>query len=785
MHVFRRSLSAAVVATLALSGLGLSAQADQTDVKRVPVRTSPASTKVAGLIVRTTTKKPAAAVLDRADVLLDGKAETRAVTAVSKNTNAISFDEAVFAKTAEAAAAQLEKRSDVVWAEPNYVRHAAANAPAVTPNDYFFPTQYNVWDSRTSTNSEVRAVLKGHNFPRGGYSVKAPDVWPTSTGDPEVVVAVLDTGKTTHSELTGAWLPGYDMISDDFIARDDEPGPDAHPDDAGDWNTIGECGTGSEKSDSSWHGTAVAGIIAAEQNNDEGISGIAPGVKIEPVRVLGRCGGLDSDIVAGITWASGGHIEGITDNPNPADVINLSLGGPSLTCPSGYQAAITAARERGSVVITAAGNDNTSAAHFTPGNCSGVINVAATDEYGYRASYSDYGSSVTLSAPGGDFSWDDRGIVSTWNNGLTTIGSEAYVDGEGTSFAAPAVSAGAALLFSLGNNARQTEAILKKSVRPFPTFNPGIYSRYMCTTTGTYSCGAGVFDLSTLPLPRTLPRVVSEGAAPVVGKTVSVGNASWLGAPTSYTYQWYVNNTEIADQTGSTYVVRGGDEDKKLGVKVTSHKTGYAPITSQLGESAPVRIPSTTGIDVPVATGTHGQVAGFVVNVTAESADGPSTGPVQIKKGRTVIGAGTVTDGAGTVTIPGTKLSAGNYGMTAKFLGAGRVGESTSAPVSVSIAKATSTVRANRLPSSIRRTRAASMVITIRVPGIAGPTGFAYVYDGSKRIATYTMTASRLGIRTVTLPKITTKGIHKVRVKYSGTVNIKASYSVYHSLKVY
>ncbi|MEY4418022.1 MAG: hypothetical protein RIQ88_460, partial [Actinomycetota bacterium] len=186
------------------------------------------------------------------------------------------------------------------------------------------------------------------------YGINVSKAWKVTKGSPDVVVAVVDTGITSHPDLNDNVVTGYDFISDPSNAGD-ASGRDADPSDPGDWTA---------QEDSSWHGTHVAGIIAAE-TNDIGISGIAPNVKISPVRVLGKRGGSESDIAAGINWSIGLRINGVITNPNPAQVINLSIGSSSVSYCYGYnykgptQLAIENAKAADVTIVTAAGNDDT------------------------------------------------------------------------------------------------------------------------------------------------------------------------------------------------------------------------------------------------------------------------------------------------------------------------------------------------------------------------------------------------------------------------------------------
>ena len=263
----------------------------------------------------------------------------------------------------------------------------------------------------------------------------------------EIVVAVLDTGITDHSELRSSLLPGADFISDSRIAGDGN-GRDGNPQDEGDWIDQGDSCYQGRFIRSSWHGTHVAGIISAMRDNSRGIAGFFSGVRVLPVRVLGKCGGPTSDIADAIRWASGLNVSGMAPNQNPAQVINLSLGAVG-SCGRTMQAAIDAAILNGSVVVVAAGNDNANIdfQSFTPANCRGVITVGATDDGLAIPQYSNYGNGVEIFAPGGDYY---RGIHSTVNSGTTLpVNSESYKELNGTSMSAPFVSATVAMMMSL------------------------------------------------------------------------------------------------------------------------------------------------------------------------------------------------------------------------------------------------------------------------------------------------------------------------------------------------
>ncbi len=329
-------------------------------------------------------------------------------------------------------------------ADPNveYVEVDRLLQAVLTPNDPRYPEQWGYHDADAG--------------------IRANEAWDTATGT-GVVVAVLDTGITSHSDLNANVIAGYDFISDVTVARDGN-GRDSNPADPGD-STTGQ---------SSWHGTHVAGTVAALTNNGVGVAGTAFNARISPVRVLGVGGGSISDIADAIVWASGGTVSGVPANANPAEVINLSLGG-SGTCSATMQTAITGAVGRGTTLAIAAGNSNANVSNFTPANCNNVIAVASITNTGQRSSFSNYGALIDIAAPG-------SAILSTLNAGTTSPGAESYASYNGTSMAAPHVAGVIALLQSVSATPKtpaQVESIIKANFRPFPvtptqTIGPGI-----------------------------------------------------------------------------------------------------------------------------------------------------------------------------------------------------------------------------------------------------------------------------------------------------------------------
>lgn len=318
------------------------------------------------------------------------------------------------------------------------------------------------------------------NFTDARGGVRAEEAWKIGNGS-GVVVAVLDTGIVKDTpDLAANVIPGYDMITDKRISRRASDGRAPGGWDLGDWIEENYCTgwavDGNHPADrSSWHGTHVAGTVAQETNNGKAVAGLAYGAKVMPVRVLGSCGGFGSDIADGMVWAAGGDVAGLPKNENPAEVLNLSLGsGGPMACPSFYQEAIDKVNKLGSVIVVAAGNSSGEAGNYTMSSCKGVISVGATGINGSRASYSNYGTRVDLSAPGGGGGSQRNGYIWQVVNGSETSPSAEFGLGGliGTSMASPHVAAVAAIVQSVAPKPLTTEqmrGLLTSTARPFPS----------------------------------------------------------------------------------------------------------------------------------------------------------------------------------------------------------------------------------------------------------------------------------------------------------------------------
>jgi serine protease len=367
----------------------------------------------------------------------------------------IQLDQPITRTEANVLVKQLVDSGKVALAEINEKRYAST-----APNDFLYPNQWYLKDFATIDK---------------GIGIEA--AWDVTTGSPSIVIAVIDTGYTPHEDLPTP-LPGYDFYDNDSDATD-----------PGDARLVNQCTDFPSASSSSWHGTKVAGVIGAKVNNSIGIAGINQQSRLQHIRILGPCGGDVDDEIRAIRWAVGLPVIGVQqNNSTPARVLNLSLGGEGQ-CLASEQSAINDAVAAGAIVVVAAGNggidqigDDLDFVANSPANCNNVITVAATTKSGQRASFSNYGSRVTLSAPGE--------FIRT-----TTVGG--YTNANGTSFATPIVSGIVSLMVSANPNLNYNQilAILNEQgvVNPFPT-EPNFERPCSSNIADTNYCGFGIID---------------------------------------------------------------------------------------------------------------------------------------------------------------------------------------------------------------------------------------------------------------------------------------------------
>lgn len=494
-------------------------------------------------------------------------------------------------------------------------------AHASTPNDPLYPDLQPVastptagqWYLRTPTGTVVS-------------SIDAQAAWDTTTGSSSIVVAVLDTGvRPEHPDLAGKLLPGLDFVSNVAVANDGG-GVDGDPSDPGDWLTSADRSTtafkGCTVTNSSWHGTQTAALVGAATNNGIGMASVGRNVMVLPLRVLGKCGGYDSDILAAIRWAAGLTVSGLPVNPHPARVINLSLGAATTCLPahrdpvSGlwvendpYIDAIAELNSQGTVVVVSAGNDDK--AVNAPANCPGAIAVAGLRHAGTKSGYSSLGPEAAVAAPAGNCVTDagicQYPILSASNTGTQGPAASTYSSGLGevglgTSFSSPLVAGSAALMLAVNPSltAAQVKSLLTSTARPFPTSGgtagtplcaaPSASAQQECYCTTT-TCGSGMLDTRAAVQAASANRAVAHlgGTPPLVapGNSVTIdGSASSAAAGGSIaSYAWTIlaggDAATITSAANASTVTLATQADKN-GSRVTVQLT----VTDTLGNTA-------------------------------------------------------------------------------------------------------------------------------------------------------------------------------------------------------
>jgi serine protease len=463
--------------------------------------------------------------------------------AVGESAQLMRFAQPMSAAQAKAMAEQLAQRPDVLWAAPN-TRERRLQAAGAPPSDPLFGGANGQWWLQPVAGSDglpKDARLRGvPGFQTAWTSV--------TTGSSASVIAVLDNGIVAHPDLAGKVINGYDMVGDVNYSNDGD-GRDADPSDPGDWvdaNDLSRDPTnyGNGKcaiETSSWHGTAIAGMLAANVNNSQGGASMNWPGKIIAVRVAAKCGADVVDIVDGMRWAAGLDVCAnaacsafLPRNPTPARVLNISFGGDGVCSP--YQGAIDELRDRGVVVVAAAGNEH-AAEPTRPAKCPGVIGVGALNRDGFKTTYSNFGAALTVSTVGGDDpdgAWgsrvSDSGLLGVGNFGDTAPGASGYFSYFGTSFSTPIVAGAVSLMLAVNPalTAAQIEQGLRVSARPHVTSSlPGVAAcsdanpgRCLCTS-GT--CGAGILDV-----PQALAYAAAPGSYVAPARQAAVIDAAEL-----------------------------------------------------------------------------------------------------------------------------------------------------------------------------------------------------------------------------------------------------------------
>jgi serine protease len=529
--------------------------------------------------------------------------------------------------------AQLRVDPGVEYAEPDGWRFIEQNTLDTLPNDPHFVAGS---DANGSWLGQWYLLPSSSTTPS---AISATTAWQTTTGASSVIVAVIDTGIiSAHPDLASKLLPGYDFVSCDqgntagsaqcsasgsaatYYFANDGQGWHADASDPGDWISAADVALSlfqnagcTTTAPSSWHGTKVAGVIGAITNNGVGIAGIAPETMLLPIRAIGVCTGRVSDIAAAITWAYGGAVTGVPTNPNPANIINLSLGAPTA-CSATEQDAVSAAIAVNVLVVAAAGNAGGPV--NAPANCSGVLSVAGLREAGTKVGYSSLSSTaaaVSMAAPAGNCinttSTEpcEYSIETTSDAGATTPSSTpgfytyallnpSYLNGAdnadnaanvGTSFAAPMASGVAALMLAQSPtmNPSQLIARMQSSALGFPSSSSSTSTQCQlaATTTdanGNYTdtsqnaecvcttatCGAGMLNAASALQAASgiFVQITTSHSTASPGQHVTLNGSSSTAATgdTIVSYQWTTipptsNQLINANQAIATFVMPG------------------------------------------------------------------------------------------------------------------------------------------------------------------------------------------------------------------------------------
>lgn len=491
-------------------------------------------------------------------------------------------------RTLSATLQSLQADPDVVFAEPD----RWVKAQAYTPNDplfsdvftYLGQTYETQWYLKDVQPSAIRAS-SAWDFTRGGASIGL-----------SVVVAVIDTGvRVDHPDLAGKLLPGYDFVSVPAVANDGN-GWDTDPSDPGDYVSASDLEIAPFKdqecvvSNSSWHGTRVAGLIGAGTDNGVGAAGTGFNVRVVPARALGKCGGNASDVIAAMYWAAGLAVPpplisstSLPVNANPAQILNLSLGSEDA-CSAAYATAVADITAHGVLVVASAGNEG--AAVGSPANCAGALGVAGLRHAGTKVGYSNLGPEVAIAAPAGNCVFVlltepcVYSLNTTTNLGAQNPGSNAYSapfqqPTYGTSFSAPLVAGTAGLMRAV--NPALTPALIitriKETARTFPTTSidastpPPVCTLPSVTPLqetecicNTQVCGAGMLDAAGAVQAALRPAVLASASGPAGGNRRITLDGSSSAAATGRSIASYLWSVESVSGGAATPVIAAANQ---------------------------------------------------------------------------------------------------------------------------------------------------------------------------------------------------------------------------------
>jgi serine protease len=716
--------------------VGFRATEGNTVVKAVRHRTRAQSIKI---VQANTSDADVAGLAQRTGV---GVARSRQMT---PSMHVVFLQKTLYGADVNAALKKLRSDPAVQFADVDQRRYAHSLPP---DDPLFVPTAGASGQWFMQTPSATTFTLGG-TATQDLSATDAISAWAITTGSSATVIADVDTGvRFDHPDLLragfdsslagfgGRLLPGYDFVGQDlnpttgaalgtFLIANDGDGWDPDPSDPGDWisstdqrNTTLFPAANCALQDSSWHGTRVMGVLGALTNNGIGVAGMTWNPYLLPVRALGKCGGYDSDIIAGMQWAAGMSVTGVPDNPYPADIINLSLGG-SGSCPSIYQNVVNTLATMGVLVVASAGNE--SGPVDAPGNCIGVLAVAGLRNVGTKVGYSSFGPEVGVAAPAGNCVTSSgacwRPIDTTVNFGLMAPGANGYTDQTnpnlGTSFSAPIVSGIAALMRAVNANLTPPQLIarMKSSASPFP--QPAGLPK--CPTlssdgSGECACVQGQCGAGMVNALSAVKAALNPIAAVAVPATVSAGSNAVFDAggsvaacnvPGALSYAWRATGG-VTIQSGAnaaqvTVVSTGAAGTLTLTVTDSAANTDTATVTftstgatttapSSAGTAATAcPTPLTVTLAPPTVTETFspasvGENVASTLTITFSNANAfdltqsgftetvPANLSVQTSPAPTTTcsgASGTLTSSAGSVTITGANIPAkGSCSMT-------------------------------------------------------------------------------------------------------------------------